>query len=81
MAFGRDYPPGRNAPVTGGYCLIDVFGKETAIRITVAHGERLPRAPRGHGWRLVREVTEPSGTKRMLLHLIHWFRFHGWEAY
>ena len=67
--------------MTGEYRLIDVFDSETDIQVTVVHGERLPGAPRGHGWRLVGEVAQPSGAKRILLRLMRWYRLHGWEAY
>jgi hypothetical protein len=80
LAFNRDHPPGGIALVTGRYRLIDVFGKETHIRITIVGGEALPSAPRGHGWRLIMETAKPGCGKLMLLRAMRRLRFRRWSV-
>ncbi|HET6195458.1 MAG TPA: hypothetical protein VFE12_06885 [Acetobacteraceae bacterium] len=55
---GCEFPPGASAPVAGTYEQRSVLGAPTGHRVTVAHGEALPAAPRGFTWRRVRSEAE-----------------------
>ena len=54
----REYPPGMQAPVAGTFEQRSVLGSATGVRVTVARGEPLPRAPRGFTWRIIDCVTD-----------------------
>ena len=60
MAHDEEHPPGTTAPISGHYRMVNVFGTPTVYSIHVRHGEPLPSAPRGHGWRLERETEEDA---------------------
>lgn len=45
--------PGEFTTVSGTYEEVDVLGKPTGNRVAIREGERLPRSPRGFGWRLI----------------------------
>jgi hypothetical protein len=51
----REITPGEFAPEAGTYELLDIFGSPTRLRVTLALGEPLPRAPRGFLWMLAEE--------------------------
>jgi hypothetical protein len=63
VAFGHNSPegrlpqrpehaPGETAPVGGTYEQLNIFGRPTGVRVSVAHGHALPAAPVGHIWAL-----------------------------
>jgi hypothetical protein len=58
MAYEYEHQPGDTAPATGYYRLVNVFGSPTGYGVRVQHGEPLPTAPRGHGWRLENKSDE-----------------------
>ncbi|HEY1935326.1 MAG TPA: hypothetical protein VGG99_25245 [Acetobacteraceae bacterium] len=47
---------GTQAPQSGWYDQLNVFGRAIGHRIAVQQGERLPDLPRGFAWRLVPET-------------------------
>jgi hypothetical protein len=55
MPHDNDHAPGTPAPATGHYRLVNLFGTPTQHSVHVRHGEPLPDAARGWGWRLDRE--------------------------
>jgi hypothetical protein len=59
--FERD--PADNAPVSGRYELLNIFGTPTGEALNASAGERLPGAPLGYSWRLV-SVDEPLEVAR-----------------
>jgi hypothetical protein len=61
------YLPGELAPVTGAYCLLNVFGTTTADSVTVMEGEPLPPCPYGFSWRLEQRSEEPGDELRRLV--------------
>ena len=52
MTPGTEHRPGDLAPVPGLYYEVNVFGTPTGRSVQVGHGEPLPEAPRGFGWRM-----------------------------
>jgi hypothetical protein len=54
----REYPPGMQAPVGGTFEQPSVLGSSTGVRVTVARGDPLPRAPRGFTWSFIDRVTD-----------------------
>lgn len=54
----REYSPGMQAPMAGIFELRSVLGSPTGVRVTVARGEPLPKAPRGFTWSIIESVTD-----------------------
>ena len=48
-----DHAPGSEAPASGVYEQLNIFGTATGITERVAEGERLPLAPQGYSWRML----------------------------
>jgi hypothetical protein len=48
-----EHDPSDEAPASGRYELLNVFGTATGETVSAGAGERLPRAPLGYRWRLV----------------------------
>ena len=48
-----EYAPNDNAPASGRYELLNIFGTPTDEGVSVSEGEPLPAAPLGYSWRLV----------------------------
>jgi hypothetical protein len=61
-----EYDPTDDAPVSGRYELLNVFGTATGEAVSAMEGERLPAAPRGFSWRQV-AVDEPLEVARRRL--------------
>lgn len=59
---GREYLPGTQAPMAGIYELRSVLGSPTGVRIAVARGETLPKAPRGFTWTIVASREDDGAT-------------------
>ena len=59
----REYPPGMQAPVGGTFEQRSVLGSPTGVRVTVARGELLPKAPRGFTWSIIECVTDDGAAK------------------
>ncbi len=57
-----DHLPGELAPKSGVYRLLNVLGGEEPTQAAVQRGDKLPGAPLGFTWRLVRE-TDPGDLK------------------
>jgi hypothetical protein len=55
MAQRTEHAPGEAAPAAGVYEQLNIFGRPTGIRITVAHKHSLPGAPHGHTWAVIEE--------------------------
>jgi 23S rRNA C2498 (ribose-2'-O)-methylase RlmM len=55
MPIDPDYAPGDAAPETGIYELLTMMGSPSRTREHIKAGARLPAAPRGWTWRLVRQ--------------------------
>jgi hypothetical protein len=55
MAERQEQKPDTQAPATGYYEQLNVFGTPTGKVEHVREGERLPSAPRGFTWRQVAE--------------------------
>jgi hypothetical protein len=55
LAQRSEHAPGETAPVAGTYEQLNIFGRPTGIRVSVAHGHPLPAAPVGHNWSLAEE--------------------------
>jgi hypothetical protein len=53
-----EHQPGSNAPATGRYEQLNVFGTPTGRLAHVREGEQLPSAPRGFTWRRAAEEGE-----------------------
>jgi hypothetical protein len=51
----NEYQPGDNAPATGKYEELNVFGARTGKWHHAQEGEPLPPAPRGYSWRRIPE--------------------------
>ena len=51
LARTPEYKPGQPASASGLYHEVNIFGTPTGRTERVGHGERLPRGPRGWGWR------------------------------
>ena len=51
MAERQEHQPGTQAPATGRYEQLNIFGTPTGVVEHVREGERLPDAPRGFTWR------------------------------
>jgi hypothetical protein len=58
-----EHTPTDNAPASGRYELLNVFGTPTGEAVSISEGERLPAAPRSYTWRLV-AVDEPLEVAR-----------------
>jgi hypothetical protein len=58
-----EHDPNDDAPASGRYELLNVFGTPTGETAGAGKGERLPRAPVGYRWRLV-AVYEPLEVAR-----------------
>jgi hypothetical protein len=58
--------PTDDAPASGRYELLNVFGTATGEAVSAMEGERLPAAPRGYSWRRV-AVDEPLEVARRRL--------------
>jgi hypothetical protein len=61
MAERQEHQPGTEAPATGRYEQLNVFGTPTGRLANVHEGERLPSAPRGFTWRQVAEEGKYNG--------------------
>ena len=53
MPHPNEHDPGDEAPHTGHYEELNIFGSRTGRTIHVQEGDRLPAAPRGFTWRRV----------------------------
>jgi hypothetical protein len=51
-----EHAAGSQAPVTGDYELLNVFGSPTGDNIAAAQGDLLPPTPRGYSWRLIEDA-------------------------
>jgi hypothetical protein len=51
MPHAKDHDPGDEAPRTGHYAEVNIFGTHTGRTVHVHEGEPLPSAPRGFAWR------------------------------
>jgi hypothetical protein len=58
-----EYVPTDDAPLSGGYELLNIFGTPTGEAVSASEGERLPAAPLGYSWRLM-AVDEPLEVAR-----------------
>jgi hypothetical protein len=58
-----EHDPNDDAPASGRYELLNVFGTATGEIVSAGKGERLPAAPLGYRWRLV-AVDEPLEVAR-----------------
>jgi hypothetical protein len=58
-----EHDPTDDAPASGRYELLNVFGTATGEAVSAGEGERLPAVPRGYCWRLV-AVDEPLEVAR-----------------
>jgi hypothetical protein len=54
--------PGEPARVSGLYQEVNVLGTATGRTVHAARGECLPSAPRGFGWRLVKNTPNDDET-------------------
>jgi hypothetical protein len=57
MTLRPEHAPGEAAPAAGIYEQLNIFGRPTGIRVTLARQHPLPGAPLGHNWTLVEEHT------------------------
>jgi hypothetical protein len=55
LAQRPEHAAGETAPAAGTYEQLNIFGRPTGIRVSVAHGHPLPAAPQGHNWALAEE--------------------------
>jgi Resolvase, N terminal domain len=55
--------PTDDAPASGRYELLNIFGTPTSEAVSASEGERLPAAPLGYTWRLI-AVDEPLEVAR-----------------
>ena len=55
LAQRPEHAPGETAPVAGTYEQLNIFGRPTGVRVSVAHGHALAAAPVGHNWSLAEE--------------------------
>ena len=53
-----EHRPGEPAFATGLYHEVNVFGTRTGRTVRAERGERLPRAPRGFGWHLIKQAPD-----------------------
>ena len=51
----NEHQPGEQAPSTGHYEELNIFGTRTGRVHIVRKGDRLPAAPRGYLWRRIEE--------------------------
>jgi hypothetical protein len=51
-----EHQPGSPAPSAGSYEQLNIFGRAIGVRVSLAAGELLPAAPRGHTWTQTREA-------------------------
>jgi hypothetical protein len=58
-----EHDPTDDAPTSGRYELLNIFGTATGEAVSAGEGERLPAVPRGYSWRLV-AVDEPLEVAR-----------------
>ena len=52
-----EHKPGQPSSASGLYHEVNIFGTPTGRTERVDHGDRLPRGPRGWGWRLAEADT------------------------
>jgi hypothetical protein len=58
-----EHAPTDDAPATGRYELLNIFGTPTGEAVSASQGERLPAAPLGYGWRRI-AIDEPLEVAR-----------------
>jgi hypothetical protein len=58
-----EHAPTDDAPATGRYGLLNIFGTPTGEAMSASKGERLPAAPLGNSWRLI-AIDEPLEVAR-----------------
>jgi hypothetical protein len=62
-----EYAPTDNAPASGRYELMNIFGTPTHEAVSASAGERLPAAPLGYSWRLIAEDEPLEVARRRVL--------------
>lgn len=53
-----EHRPGDPAPASGLYHEVNIFGTPTGRSVRLGHGEPLPQAPRGFGWRAGEDIAD-----------------------
>ena len=67
MLRRSEYAPTDNAPASGRYELLNIFGTPTHEAVSANEGERLPAAPLGYSWRLVADDEPLEVARRRVL--------------
>jgi hypothetical protein len=62
-----EYAPTDDAPASGRYELLNIFGTPTDEGVSASEGERLPKAPLGYSWRLVADDEPLEVARRRVL--------------